>query len=104
MRTRFETDQNKEDTTVALNKELSRFTPQLKIRTTNEKPKVLLMITKESHCLRDLIYLFELGELKVDIPLIVSNHLGEFLKYFLTIPFCYFYISMAPPFCSYFHT
>jgi formyltetrahydrofolate deformylase len=32
------------------------------------------MVTKESHCLRDLLYLRELGELPVEIPLVVSNH------------------------------
>jgi formyltetrahydrofolate deformylase len=74
MRTRFETSQSLEATTNALNSELSRFAPKLKIRLGQDKPKVLLMITKESHCLRDLLYLYELGELKVTIPIIVSNH------------------------------
>jgi formyltetrahydrofolate deformylase len=32
------------------------------------------MVTKESHCLRDLLYLLELGELPIEIPLVVSNH------------------------------
>jgi formyltetrahydrofolate deformylase len=31
------------------------------------------MVTKESHCLRDLLYLEELGELNVEIPLVISN-------------------------------
>jgi formyltetrahydrofolate deformylase len=31
------------------------------------------MVTKESHCLRDLLYLEELGELNIEIPLVVSN-------------------------------
>ena len=74
MRTRFETSQSLEQTTLALNSELSRFAPKLKIRLGHDKPKVLLMITKESHCLRDLLYLYELGELKVTIPIIISNH------------------------------
>lgn len=74
MRTRFETSQTLEETSCALNDELSRFSPKLKIRLGQDKPKVLLMITKESHCLRDLLYLYELGELKVTIPIIISNH------------------------------
>ena len=74
MRTRFGTDQTLVSATAALNKELARFSPKLKIRPSHDKPKVLLMVTKESHCLRDLLYLYELGELKVTIPLIVSNH------------------------------
>jgi formyltetrahydrofolate deformylase len=31
------------------------------------------MVTKESHCLRDLLYLVELGELRIEIPLVISN-------------------------------
>jgi formyltetrahydrofolate deformylase len=31
------------------------------------------MVTKESHCLRDLLYLEDLGELNIDIPLVISN-------------------------------
>ena len=31
------------------------------------------MVTTESHCLRDLLYLEELGELNVEIPLVISN-------------------------------
>jgi formyltetrahydrofolate deformylase len=31
------------------------------------------MVTKESHCLRDLLYLEDLGELNIEIPLVVSN-------------------------------
>jgi formyltetrahydrofolate deformylase len=31
------------------------------------------MVTKESHCLRDLLYLEDLGELNVEIPLVISN-------------------------------
>ena len=32
------------------------------------------MVSKESHCLRDLMYLSELNELKIEIPIVVSNH------------------------------
>jgi formyltetrahydrofolate deformylase len=31
-------------------------------------------VTKESHCLRDLLYLQELGELPIEIPAVLSNH------------------------------
>ena len=74
MRTRFETTQTLDVATVALNKYLSPFSPKLKISPSNVKPNILLMVTKESHCLRDLLYLYELGELKVTFPIVVSNH------------------------------
>ncbi len=73
MRTRFETSQNLDGATKALNDGLAKFHPDLRIRPTEEKPRVLVMVTKESHCLRDLLYLVELGELRIEIPLVISN-------------------------------
>ena len=73
MRTRFETSQNLEGATKALKDGLSKFNPNLRIRPTDQKPRVVVMITKESHCLRDLLYLVELGELRIEIPLVISN-------------------------------
>ena len=73
MRTRFETSQNLEGATKALKDGLSKFNPNLRIRPTDQKPRVLVMVTKESHCLRDLLYLVELGELRIEIPLVISN-------------------------------
>jgi formyltetrahydrofolate deformylase len=73
MRTRFETSQNLDGATKALNDGLSKFNPHLRIRPTDQKPRVLVMVTKESHCLRDLLYLVELGELRIEVPLVISN-------------------------------
>jgi formyltetrahydrofolate deformylase len=36
--------------------------------------RMLIMVSKFDHCLVDLLYRHEIGELPVDIPLIVSNH------------------------------
>ena len=74
MRTRFETSQGQESAEKSLNEGLAKYSPTLKIRPTSERPRALVMVTKESHCLRDLLYLNELGELKVEIPLVISNH------------------------------
>jgi formyltetrahydrofolate deformylase len=73
MRTRFETSQNLDGAAKALKDGLSKFNPNLRIRPTDQKPRVLVMVTKESHCLRDLLYLVELGELRIEIPLVISN-------------------------------
>ena len=40
----------------------------------SRRPRVLIMVSKFDHCLRDLLYRYRIGELKVDIPAIVSNH------------------------------
>lgn len=74
MRTRFESSQGLERATASLKDGLSRFSPSLHIRSTEKKPKALVLVTKESHCLRDLMYLLELGELPIEIPLVISNH------------------------------
>jgi formyltetrahydrofolate deformylase len=73
MRTRFETSQGLEGAQKSLNEGLAKFNPSLHIRPTAQKPRALLMVTKESHCLRDLLYLEELGELNIQIPLVISN-------------------------------
>jgi formyltetrahydrofolate deformylase len=74
MRTRFETSQGQAAAEKSLSEGLAKYDPALHIRPTSERPRALVMVTKESHCLRDLLYLNELGELKVEIPLVISNH------------------------------
>jgi formyltetrahydrofolate deformylase len=74
MRTRFETSQGLDDARKSLNEGLGKFSPTLHIRPTQSKPRALVLVTKESHCLRDLLYLLELGELPIEIPVVVSNH------------------------------
>ena len=73
MRTRFETSQGLDGAAKGLNEGLSKFNPSLHIRPTAQKPRALVMVTKESHCLRDLLYLEDLGELNIEIPLVISN-------------------------------
>jgi formyltetrahydrofolate deformylase len=74
MRTRFETSQGQAAAEKSLSEGLAKYCPALHIRPTSQRPRALVMVSKESHCLRDLLYLNELGELKVEIPLVISNH------------------------------
>jgi formyltetrahydrofolate deformylase len=39
-----------------------------------QKPRVLIMVSKFDHCLVDLLYRHRTGELKMDITAVVSNH------------------------------
>jgi formyltetrahydrofolate deformylase len=90
MRTRFETTQGLDAAMKSLNDGLGKFSPALHIRPTQEKPRALVLVTKESHCLRDLLYLLELGELPIEIPVVISNR--EDLKALVEshgIPFLY---------------
>ena len=74
MRTRFETNSSLEKSREVLADGLAKFNPLLNIRDNATPKRALVMVTKESHCLRDLLYLLELGELPIEIPLVVGNH------------------------------
>ena len=74
MRTRFETSQGQTVAEKSLGESLAKYNPTLHIRPTSQRPRAIVMVSKESHCLRDLLYLNELDELKVEIPLVISNH------------------------------
>jgi formyltetrahydrofolate deformylase len=41
---------------------------------TDHKPRVAIFVSKESHCLYDLLVRMDSGELDIEIPIIVSNH------------------------------
>ena len=74
MRTRFETNSSIDNAREVLTSGLAKFSPALTIRDNATPKRALVMVTKESHCLRDLLYLLELGELLIEIPLVVGNH------------------------------
>jgi formyltetrahydrofolate deformylase len=50
------------------------FSMQWEMRSKQQKSRVLIMVSKEGHCLNDLLYRHETGQLAIDIPAIVSNH------------------------------
>lgn len=45
-----------------------------KLTFSGERKRVAILVTRENHCLYDLLARHEAGDLPVDIPLIVSNH------------------------------
>ena len=51
-----------------------RFGMQWAIHDTTERPRVLILVSKFDHCLNDLLYRWRIGELKMDVRAIVSNH------------------------------
>ncbi|KAF2020429.1 Formyltetrahydrofolate deformylase [Aaosphaeria arxii CBS 175.79] len=62
----------------SLNGPLAQLAQELKmdynVRPVQEKPKVLIMVSKIGHCLNDLLFRVKSGQLKIDVPVIVSNH------------------------------
>ena len=73
MRTRIETLQSIDAARTAVTEGLSHLGPALTFRATADQKRTLIMATTESHCLRDLLYLQELGEMPIEIVGVVSN-------------------------------
>jgi formyltetrahydrofolate deformylase len=40
----------------------------------NDRPRIAIFVSKYDHCLQDLLYRHQSGELRCEIPLIISNH------------------------------
>jgi formyltetrahydrofolate deformylase len=74
MRTRIETEEGLDSARAAITEGLKHLSPHLTFRPTQERKRTLIMVTTESHCLRDLLYLQELNEMPIDIAAVVSNH------------------------------
>jgi formyltetrahydrofolate deformylase len=51
-----------------------RFQPALTMRRESSRRRVLVMASRFDHCLRDLLYRWDIGELPADLRLVVSNH------------------------------
>ncbi|WP_028468595.1 formyltetrahydrofolate deformylase [Neptunomonas japonica] len=51
-----------------------QFDMQWQLRSTADKPKVVIMVSKFDHCLNDLLYKHRIGQLSIEIPAIISNH------------------------------
>jgi formyltetrahydrofolate deformylase len=51
-----------------------KFQMQWRLAHSNYRPRMVVMVSKYDHCLVDLLYRHRSGELRCEIPLIVSNH------------------------------
>jgi formyltetrahydrofolate deformylase len=56
-----------------------RFGIEWSLRPSDERRKVLLMVSKFDHCLGDLLYRMRIGELAMEVVGIISNHPREAL-------------------------
>lgn len=66
------------------------------VRRVDTKPKVLIMVSKIGHCLNDLLFRVKSGQLKIEVPLIVSNHPEfESLAQSYGIPFFHLPVNAA---------
>src|SRR5579863_2214391 len=51
-----------------------QFEMQWRLARSNYRPKMIILVSKYDHCLVDLLYRHKTGELRCEIPLIISNH------------------------------
>ncbi|MBK5016692.1 formyltetrahydrofolate deformylase [Pantoea sp. S62] len=79
LRARFRFNENISADIVTLKKDFAAIAEKLDMRwdifDTAEPMRVLLMVSKFDHCLTDLLYRRNKGELNISITAIVSNHL-----------------------------
>ncbi len=50
------------------------FTMDWSITSSSKMPRLAIFATKEDHCLQELIWRWQLGELHADIAMVISNH------------------------------
>ena len=51
-----------------------RFGMQWAVHDAAAKARVILMVSRDGHCLNDLLYRYRIGALPIEVPAIVSNH------------------------------
>ena len=61
------------------------FSMKWRLAQSSRRPRMIIFVSKYDHCLVDLLYRHQSGELACDIPLIISNHpdnqaVAEFYK------------------------
>ena len=75
MRTSFESpDQDIARVRDLIERQVSRLRPALTLRRESLRKKVLVMVSRLDHCLADLLYRWDTGELPADLVVVVSNH------------------------------
>ncbi len=81
-------DLSQQDFTQAFTPIAERFEMQWRVAPSNDRPRMAIFVSKYDHCLADLLYRQQSGELGCEIPLIVSNHADcQKLAEFYRIPY-----------------
>lgn len=75
MRTVFEDDlEDPQEIVDHLEGRVREFEGDLRVRRVDDRPRVMILVSKYDHCLLDLLMRHHSGELEADIPIVVSNH------------------------------
>jgi formyltetrahydrofolate deformylase len=72
----------------------TRFGMEWQFHDVQEKPRMLILVSKFDHCLHDLLYRYRAGELNCEITSVVSNHRETYrLAASYDVPFHYLPVS-----------
>jgi len=74
LRLTFDVETSNGDLEGRIRSSVARFDPLLHVVGEHVRPRLMIMVSKFDHCLVDLLYRWQINELPVEIPLIVSNH------------------------------
>jgi formyltetrahydrofolate deformylase len=67
---------SQEDIANVFNEKIAvKYKMQFEIFFSNDKPKMAVFVSKQPHCLYDILSRYKSSEWQVDIPLIISNHM-----------------------------
>lgn len=58
----------------SFSKHALRFDMQYEIHDPNKKARLLILVSRQGHCLNDLLFRVQSGQLSADIPAVASNH------------------------------
>ena len=75
LRTVFESDRDESAVGSALEDVEARVDGRIRVRPADRVPRVLIMVSRQDHCLLDLLHRRRTGDLPIDVPLVVSNHM-----------------------------
>jgi formyltetrahydrofolate deformylase len=70
-------DLARDEIEIALQPLVDRFAMECTVRFSDEVPRVGVMVSREAHCLVDLLARSRRGELPIDIRVVISNHLDH---------------------------
>jgi len=66
----------------------ARFQMKWRLALSSQRQRMIILVSKYDHCLVDLLYRHQSGELACDIPLIISNHAdNQAIADFYKIPY-----------------
>ncbi|MGA9711913.1 MAG: formyltransferase family protein, partial [Candidatus Sulfotelmatobacter sp.] len=68
------TDKDLADFTKHFSPIAEKFQMTWRLAQSSHRPRMIILVSKYDHCLVDLLYRHQSGELACDIPLIISNH------------------------------